>query len=413
MTVLVAATLTACASNTLTSSAKAQTTTTTVSIPATSKDAPATNAPATSTSLGPTTTVATSTTAALTIAPASIPVLGSVVSSLAAGTPCASSPAEPTGTITFVAGGQLVSTRPDGSDRRCLVAMTAAETGRIAWSSGADRVLLGPATVADANGVRPSGYFATNEKVTWSTPTGKALLAPKADTGQLIWRSSTDQNNRLDISFLQHTDFAAYHPSGKAIAASGTGSDGPGVYMATNRGKSAKVVAKLETPNSQITELGFSTVGDILYFVHLHDDTSSYHVHRLQVATLDLTDVVDEAGSARRLTVSTVDQGALAWQVAEPGKPLRVEAVVQSAPVTTVDVGPGLDVEPVGWLSSTRLVVRSVAAGASPAALGDLWLWSPGSAPVRVAAGVGRAAVRIPQGPATDPPDQIQAQAPG
>ena len=310
--------------------------------------------------------------------------------------------------------GRLLSIRPDGSDLRCLFTVTAEATGKVAWSSAADRVLLGPAIVADTAGVRASGYFSTNTKVVWSTPTGKALIAPKADTGQLVWRSSTNQATRLDVSFLQRTDFAAYHPSGKAIAATGVGRDGvPGVYVATNRGKSPKLLARLETPNSELTELGFSSSGTLLFFLHHHDDTGGYHVHRLQLSSLALTDVVEEPGTARHLTVSTVDDETLAWQVAQDATPLRVEASIGSGPVSTVDVGPGLDVEPVGWLSSTRLVVRSVPTGSPSGSVGDLWLWSPGAAPVHLASGISQAAVRIPQGVYQDPPDAGEAQAPG
>ena len=310
--------------------------------------------------------------------------------------------------------GQLLSIRPDGSDLRCLFTVSGDETGRVAWSAGADRVLLGPSTVADAAGVRASGYFSTNTKVVWSTPTGKALIAPKADTGQLVWRSSTNQAARLDVSFLQRTDFAAYHPSGKAIAATGVGRDGvPGVYIATNRGKSPKLLARLETPNSELTELGFSSSGASLFFLHHHDDTGGYHVHRLQLSSLALTDVVEEPGIARHLTVSTVDDETLAWQVAVGATPLRVEASIGSGPASTVDVGPGLDVEPVGWLSSTRLVVRAVPTGSPPGSVGDLWLWSPGTAPVHLASGISQAAVRIPLGAYQDPPDAGEARAPG
>ena len=84
------------------------------------------------------------------------------------------------------------------------------------------------------------------------------------------------RRDRLDVSFMQHTDFAAYHPSGKAIAATGVGLDGtPGVFIATNRGAAPQAIARLETPNSTLTELGFDMSGRALFFVHHHDDPAS------------------------------------------------------------------------------------------------------------------------------------------
>jgi hypothetical protein len=268
--------------------------------------------------------------------------------------------------------------------------------------------------VADASGRRASGFFADNTKVSWSTPTGKALIAPRATDGKLVWRSSTDSADRLDVSFMERTDFAVYHPSGKAIAATGVGLDGtPGVFIATNRGAAPQAIARLETPNSTLTELGFEMSGQALFFVHHHDDTGDYHVHRLELSSLTLSDVIEAPGTASHLTVSTVQDETLAWQVGVDGQPLQVMASVGGAAPVAVEVGAGVDAEPVGWLADGRLVVRTQPAGSAVGTPGDLWLWSAGAAPVHVAAGVAQAAVRVPQGPFVDPPDRIEAQAPG
>ena len=229
-----------------------------------------------------------------------------------------------------------------------------------------------------------------------------------------MWRSSTDAGDRLDVSFMQHTDFAVYHPSGKAIAATGVGLDGtPGVFIATNRGVDPQVIARLETPNSTLSELSFEMSGQALFFLHHHDDTGEYDVHRLQLDSLALTDVIEADGTASHLTASTVEDETVAWQVAEDGQPLRVMASVDGAAPVAVDVGGGVDTEPVGWLSDGRLVVRTQPAGGTPGTTGDIWVWSPHGVRVHVAGGVDQVAVRVTQGPAQDPPNRIEAQAPG
>lgn len=326
---------------------------------------------------------------------------------------CALAPADPAGTVTFVRDGRLWSTDPDGSSTQCLLEVGDV-SGRVQWSSAADRVLLGPATVADGSGTRASGFFTDNAKVAWSTPTGKALIAPRAADGRLVWRSSTNAGDRLDVSFMQHTDFAAYHPSGKAIAATGIGLDGtPGVYIATNRGVDPQAIARLETPNSTLTELSFGMSGRTLFFIHHHDDTGDYHVHRLALDGLFLSDVAEAEGTASHLTASTVDDETVAWQVAVDGQPLRLMASVDGAAPVAVVVAEGVDAEPVGWLSGGRLVARTQPAGSAPGTPGDLWVWSAGAAPVHVAGTVAQAAVRVVQGPFVDPPNRVEAQAPG
>ncbi len=279
--------------------------------------------------------------------------------------PCALSPIDPAGTITFVRDGRVLEVAADGTGAHCLLDAADA-SGRLQWSSAGDRVLLGPATVADASGRRASGFFADNTKVSWSTPTGKALIAPRATDGKLVWRSSTNSADRLDVSFMEHTDFAVYHPSGKAIAATGVGLDGtPGVFIATNRGAAPQAIARLETPNSTLTELGFEMSGQALFFVHHHDDTGDYHVHRLELSSLTLIrrDRGGGDGQPPHGQHGAGRDARLAGQrrrsaAAGDGQRRRRRAGGGRR-------GRGVDAEPVGWLADGHLVVRTQPAGSA------------------------------------------------
>ena len=82
-------------------------------------------------------------------------------------------------------------------------------------------MLLNSATVFDGSQALPTGYFTSNTRVSWSYPTGKALIAPAVADNHLLWRTTGQPETRLDISFLERTDVAAYHPAGKNIFAAG------------------------------------------------------------------------------------------------------------------------------------------------------------------------------------------------
>lgn len=355
------------------------------------------------TTVAPTTAGAASTapTTAPTTAPASVPA--------DLPTDCAWRTPTPGGSVTFVANGRLYESAGDGTVA-CLTEVTADESGPIRWSPDATRVLLGGSVSTGENGRHATGYFATNPDVTWSAPTGKALIAPSVNDGTLVWRNSTDAGERLDVSFLADTVAATYHPAGKAIAAIGTDENGStGLYLASNRGEDRKQLTFAEDPgDARLTELAFDADGASVFFLHLHSGV--YHVHRLVIDGLVLTDVADEPGAADHLVASTTVDGSVAWQQTD-GETHTVRAIFAGGELVTMSGAEATTaLEPVGWWGD-RLVVLEHENGSTGA--GTLWSWSGSEGPVQLAAGVERAATRVERGPFLELPTEITQQAVG
>ncbi|MEQ1700631.1 MAG: hypothetical protein ABMA25_10990, partial [Ilumatobacteraceae bacterium] len=157
---------------------------------------------------------------------------------LPTGASCSLGAPPPGGQTTFATAGMLWGI-DDAGTVTCLADLGGRVVTWLSWSPDGDEVLIGPNTVLRADGTfTDSGYFADNTAVRWSAPTGKALVAPKASTGALIWRNAHDSGERIDVTFTDATTSAAYHPAGKHIAAAGVGraGNGPGVFLASNRG---------------------------------------------------------------------------------------------------------------------------------------------------------------------------------
>ena len=163
--------------------------------------------------LAPSTTSAPSTTPATPPSPVdvSFPQTGPI-------SECAFTPPAHTGEVSWIQDGQLRVIGDDGVPR-CLLRV-ATDTSAVRWSPTGQRVLVDPHTVAGPEGTRASGYNATNQTVSWSQPTGKALLGITEAKGELTWRDST-KDDRKAISFLARTDEAVYHPAGRGIVAVG------------------------------------------------------------------------------------------------------------------------------------------------------------------------------------------------
>ena len=370
--------------------------------PATSETAVATTISATSSS----TSASTSTSTAGTVAQSSLPPSDGPAAKLVAADlpstgPCNLGSPPTDGQTTFVVAGRLYALDADGNVQ-CLADLEGRSPTWLAWSPDGDEVLVGPDTLLQADGTfSTTGYFADNTNVEWSAPTGKALIAPKAATGQLIWRNAHDPTDRIDVSFADGITSAAYHPAGKHIVAAGIGRDGlgAGVFVATNRGGNPQRIGALE-PGSTATEVAFDMSGDSVVFVHQHADGSS-HVHRYVFATsalLTLADLPDTTPT--HLTVSPVDDGDIAWTETHSTVNSSAHVLVNDASTDVLANSPDGEhlSDPIGWLPGHRLLVEVRPVGSPSPAPFDLWEWSP-TGMTEVIAGVTAAATRTVHGP--------------
>jgi hypothetical protein len=307
---------------------------------------------------------------------------------------------------------RLYSANPDNGAITCLAEVAADNIGPFRWSPAADRVLLNSATVFDGIQALPTGYLATNAKVTWSYPSGKALIAPAVADNHLLWRTAGEPASRRDISFLARTDIAAYHPAGKNIFSAGQADDGTaGLFLAGNRGENPRVIAQLDDPNTAITEIAPDTSGSRVFFVHDHRN-GTFHVHALGLPELALTDVTQANEPVAALTVSNIPSGPAAWRIGDCAGLTRTQIagidVVRDQPVVFVS----MSTEPVGWIDAQRLVVMTRTTGC--AGPGDLWVWNVATSSASLlVTGVGSVAIRATLPAAGQLPGDINSTAPG
>jgi len=228
---------------------------------------------------------------------------------------CVFSPPGTTADVTFEVATRLYSINPGSGAGSCLSELTADNVGPFQWSPAGDRVLLNSVTVFDGTQALPSGYFATNTGVSWSYPTGKALIAPAVADSHLLWRAAGQPETRTDISFLDHTDVARYHPAGRDIFASGQAADGKaGLFIAGNRGENPRLIAQLDQPSTEITEIAPDPSGARVFFVHDHHN-GTFHVHALDLPQLTLTDITQTTEPVARLSVGTTPNASIAWRI--------------------------------------------------------------------------------------------------
>lgn len=321
----------------------------------------------------------------------------------------------PTGAaeVTFEVGTRMYSVTPGGAPTSCLSELTLDNVGPFRWSPAGDRVLLNSVTVFDGSQALPTGYLATNTGVTWSYPTGKALIAPAVADKHLLWRTAGQPGTRTDISFLDRTDVAAYHPAGKNIFAAGQASDGTaGLFLASNRGANPRLIAQLDQPNTVITEIAPDPSGSRVYFVHDHGN-GSFHIHALDFPALVLTDVTQAAEPVAKLTVSTIGAGAIAWRIGACAGLTRTQITSAVSGATDQPTAfAALSTEPVGWLDPQQLVMSVRAGGCTGPS--DLWIWNTAtSAAAPLIAGVDNMAIRSVLTSFGELPGDINSAAPG
>jgi hypothetical protein len=313
--------------------------------------------------------------------------------------------------ITFEVGTRLYTITPGGAPS-CLSELTLDNVGPFQWSPAGDRVLLNSVTVFDGAQALPSGYLSTNSGVTWSYPTGKALIAPAVADSHLLWRTAGKPETRLDISFLAHTDIAAYHPAGRNIFAAGQAGDGTaGLFIAGNRGQNPRLIAQLDQPTTAITEIRPDPSGGRVYFVHDHHN-GTFHVHALDLPGLGLTDITQATEPIAKLTVGTTPNATIAWRLGDCAALTRTQiangGVVADQPASFV----AMSTEPVGWLDAQQLVLSVRATGCSGPS--DLWVWNIAtSAATPLISGVDNVAIRAVLTTFGELPGDINNAAPG
>ena len=305
---------------------------------------------------------------------------------------CVFSAAPPASEVTFEVGTRLYTVNPANGTTSCLTELTLDNVGPLQWSPAGDRVLLNSVTVFDGTQALPSGYFSTNTRVSWSYPTGKALIAPAVADNHLLWRTAGRPETRTDISFLDRTDVAAYHPAGRNIFAAGQAADGTtGLFIAGNRGENPRLIAQVDQPDTTITEIGPDPSGALVYFIHDHHN-GTFEVHALGLPALTLTDITQAAEPIARLTVSGANT-AIAWRLGDCAGQTRAQIANGTTVIDQPTVFAALSTEPVGWLDSTQLVLSVRQTGcAGPT---DLWIWNiANSAATPLITGVDNAAIR-------------------
>lgn len=313
--------------------------------------------------------------------------------------PCEMTPVPAAGQTTFVFEGRLWAL--DGlGEFSCLADLEGRNPSWIQWSPDGDEVLIGPDVVLRDDGrFVETGYFPDNRALRWSEPTGKALIAPNAQTGHLIWRNAHDSTERIDVSFMARTTSAVYHPAGKHIVAAGEGNDGlgEGIFLASNRGANATRLGSIE--HGEVTGLAFDATGDSFTFLHRHPDGTT-EVHRYTLPFDQLDTLHTYAGeSATGLVTSAADPVAAAWVVGDGTSGNRVELSSSSSfGVVRMALPTESVFTPLSWLPGERLLVGARAAGTGADSAYDVWQWSNGQS-ARIIDGISAAAARTPHAP--------------
>ncbi|MEY2521715.1 MAG: hypothetical protein QOJ66_280 [Ilumatobacteraceae bacterium] len=325
---------------------------------------------------------------------------------------CVFAPPTPAAEITFETGTRLYGINPGDGVTGCLTELTLDNVGPFQWSPAGDRVLLNSITVFDGTQALQSGYFATNTRVRWSFPTGKALIAPAVADNHLLWRTAGQPETRTDISFLERTDVAAYHPAGRNIFAAGQAADGTaGLFVASNRGENPRLIAQLDEPTTTITEIAPDPSGSRVYFVHDHHN-GTFHIHALDMPGLTLTDITEVTEPIAKVTVGTTPGAALAWRIGACSGLTRSQISNGTAVADQPAAFAAQSTEPVGWLDPQQLVLSVRATGCTGPS--DLWIWNVATAAAApLVTGVDNAAIRSVLTSFGEMPNDINNAAPG
>lgn len=388
---------------------------------------------------GITTTVvpaATTTTTTTGTSPATVPIepAADLVPAVSADEPCDPgwAPFAAVDEVTFARGRDIFTYAPSTGELRCLATVDR-EPRRLDWNPAGDRLLIDSDLILTESGIAPSGFAPGTPGITWSQPTGTALIAPSADGTELLHVSADRPDDVFDVSSLATTWVAAYHPAGTAIFSAGISDVGvAGIYIADNRGRDPHPLVTLDDQTTLITELVVAHDGSWIAFVHDHThsevstgasvDTvagpdgvheSGSHVHRLFLPTLALDDLATAELVPAGLVTSEQDDGLLAWTTTFGTANTQSTVMTEDAVVLNFRPSEGMST-PIGFLDAgtTVLVNRPVGAPASQPA--DLYIRPTSGGPTLISAGVTAASTRtVHDSNWQEPPLDIEQQAVG
>lgn len=285
--------------------------------------------------------------------------------------PCDLGTAAVDGEITVVVGGRLYGVAPETGQTRCLVdSVTSTD---VSWGPQGDRLRLDDRVLSPEGAVTlppATGYE-------WTAPTGKSVMLVDP-VG--VSKVAVDGSGTENITFLETTDDAVYHPSGTRVLAVGTDPTGQyGMFMASNTGTDPVLLAFDE--GAVLTEPGWTGAGEPV-FVAAHAD-GPWHIHKVVVTEDGFLDgpILEEGGFALdRLMASAHDPLLIAYRQSAAAAP----GCLSDGRATVIGVDlpeplASLASEPAGWMPRERLLVLSYPGGCDNPA--DLWLFSAGFCP--------------------------------
>ncbi len=284
-----------------------------------------------------------------------------MVTTLASGTALpACEPALPDAadTVAFVASGYAWALSPSGSNLTCLFAV--ADAGPFEWGPLGDRALLGGLEV---KGVAGGPSLATSDRtfasITWSRPTGKAIVyIPTAGTS--LQKVQVNGGPDLDVTPLPSSKYLSvtYHPSGEAFAFAMDQGGAESILISSNTGKTPGRLVFTEE-GTKFGALAFDVDGRHLLYAAQHaDDHADLH-------SIDITDPTKApevwSGPVGRMILDIkpgLRPGTVAWTT---GTSCADSVAMAQSPAGTVTAIPEASgpTRAVGWLSATQLLVAT------------------------------------------------------
>lgn len=295
-------------------------------------------------------------------------------------------------TVTFVASGHAWALNPAGTHLTCLFAVE--DVGPFEWGPLGDRALVGGFEVKGvADGPSVAATDTPFMTISWSRPTGKAIVYAPAD-GTSLKKLHMDGATTEDVSPLPSSTYlsVAYHPSGEAFAFAVEQAGVESIWISSNVGeKPGRLVFSEE--GTRFGAMGFDNDGKHLFYAAQHADNHA-ELHSIDVTDPSKAPVVwDGPIGPTVLDIRPgLRTGTVAWST---GISCADSVAMAQTPAGTVAALPDAD-EPtraVGWLGATQLLV---AAGAcdGPLELSVVDVSIGSIAPL--VSGVDAAAVRTP-----------------